>query len=87
MVPATYGYAWVSKPDDAARSPETQVHVLQEFGIREEHIFTGGMPGCSLSRPGWNELMTPVQPNDTVFTVQRTYNLPGTRGINGRRRD
>ena len=43
MIPATYGYARVSKPDDASRSPETQLHVLQEFGIREEHIFTGGM--------------------------------------------
>ena len=40
-----------------------------------------------MSRPGWNELMTPVQPNDTVVTVQRTFNFPGTRGINGRRRD
>ena len=46
-----------------------------------------------MSRPGWNELMTPVQPNDTndtndtVVTVQRTFNLPGTIGINGRRRD
>ena len=58
MIPATYGYARVSKPDDASRSPETQLHVLQEFGIREEHIFTGGMTGSSLSRPGWNELMT-----------------------------
>ena len=61
--------------------------MLQEFGIREEHIFTGGMTGSPMPRPGWNELMTPVQPNDTVVTVQRTFNLPGTRGINGRRRD
>ena len=87
MIPATYGYAWISKPDDATRSPETQLHVLQEFGIREEHIFTREMTGSPMSRPSWNELMTPVQPNDTVVTVQRTFNLPGTRGINGRRRD
>ena len=80
MVPATYSYARVSKPDDATRSPETQLHVLQEFGIREEHIFTREMTGSPMSRPGWNELMTPVQPNDTVVTVQRTFNLPGTRG-------
>ncbi len=87
MIPATYGYARVTKSDDATRSPETQLHVLQEFGIREEHIFTREMTGSPMSRPGWNELMTPVQPNDTVVTVQRTFNLPGTRGINGRRRD
>ncbi len=55
MTPVTYGYARVSKTDDATRNPETQLQVLQECGIREEHIFTGG-----------NELMTPVQPNDSV---------------------
>ena len=69
MIPVTYGYARVSKPDDATRSPETQLHVLQEFGIREEHIFTREMTGSPMPRPGWNELMTPVQPNDTVVTV------------------
>ena len=51
MIPFTYGYARVSKLDNATRSPETQLHVLQEFGIREEHIITGGMTGSSLSRP------------------------------------
>ena len=69
MIPVTYGYARVSKTDDATRNPETQLNVLQEFGIREEHILTGGMTGSSLSRPGWNELMTPIQPNNTVVTV------------------
>ena len=69
MIPVTYGYARVSKTDDATRNPETQLQVLQEFGIREGHIFTGGMTGSSLSRPGWNELMTPVQPNGTGFIV------------------
>ena len=69
MIPVAYGCAGVSKTDDATRNPETQLHVLQEFGTREEHIFTGGMTDSSLSRPGRNELMTPVQPNDTVFTV------------------
>ena len=69
MIPVTYGYARVSKTDDATRNPETQLHVLQEFRIREEYIFTGGMTDSSLSRPGWNELMTPVQPNYTGFIV------------------
>ena len=90
MIPVTYGYARISKTGDAMRNPETQFHVLQEFGIREEHIFTGGMTGSPMSRPGWNELMTPVQPDDTddtVVAVQRTFNLPGTRCINSRRRD
>ena len=87
MIPVTYGYTRVSKTDDTTRNLETQLRILQQFGIREEHIFTGGMTDSSLSRPGWNELMTPVQPNDTVVTVQRTFKLSGIRGINGRRRD
>ena len=87
MVPVTYVHARSSKPDDATRNPETQIHVLQEFGIREEHILTRGMIGSSMSLPGWNELMTPVQPNDTVVIVELTFKLPGTRGINSHRRD
>ena len=87
MIPVTYGCAGVSKSDDATRNLETQLHVPQDFGVWEDHIFTREMTGSPMSRPGWNELMTPVQPNDTVVTVQRTFNLPGTRGINGRRRD
>ena len=69
LIPVAHGYSRVSKPDAATQSPETHLHMLQEFEICEEHIFTGGMTGCSLSCPGWNELMTPVQSNDTVFTL------------------
>ena len=76
MIPVTCGYARVSKPDDATRNPETQLHLLQEFGIREEHILTGGITGSSLSRPGWNELMTPVQPSDTVLPFSAPSNYP-----------
>ena len=69
MIPVTCGHARISKTDDDTRNPETRLHVLQEFGIPEERILTGGMTGSSLSRSGWNELMTSVQPNDTGFTV------------------
>ena len=69
MIPATYGYTRVSKTDDTTRNLETQLHILQQFGIRGEHISPDEMTGSSLSRPGWNELMTPVQPNDTGFIV------------------
>ena len=31
VVPATYGYARVSKTGDATRNPETQPRILQEF--------------------------------------------------------
>ena len=69
IIPVTYGYARVSKTDDATRNLETQLHILQEFGIREEHIFADEMSGRSMSRPGWNKLMTRVRPNDTVVVA------------------
>ncbi len=69
IIPVTYGYARVSKTDDATRNLETQLHILQEFGIREEHIFADEMSGSSMSRPAWNELMTRVRPNDTVVVA------------------
>ena len=65
MISVTFGYARVSKTDDATRNLETQLHILQEFGIREEHIFADEMTGSSMSRPAWNELMTRVRPNDS----------------------
>lgn len=55
MIPVAHGYARISKTDDAARNPETQLHVLKECGIREEHIFTGGMTRKSLPRPPWQD--------------------------------
>ena len=67
--PVTYGYARVSKTDDATRNLETQLHILQEYGIREEHVFSDEMTGSSMSRPAWNELMTRVQPSDTVVVA------------------
>ena len=48
---------------------ETQLHILQEFGIREEHIFADEMTGSSMSRPAWNELMTQVRPTDIVVVA------------------
>ncbi len=69
MIPVTYGYARVSKTDDATRNLETQLHILQEFGIRREHIFADEMTGSSMSRPAWIEVMTRVRPNDSVVVA------------------
>ena len=55
MILVAHGYARISKTDDAARNPETQLHVLQECGIREERIFTGGITRKSLSWPPWQD--------------------------------
>ena len=64
VIPVTYGYARVSKTDDVTRNLETQLHILQEHGMRSEHIFADEMTGSSLFRPAWNELMTRVRLND-----------------------
>ena len=69
MIPVIYGYARVSKTDDATRNLETQLHVLQAFGVREALIFADEMTGSSMSRPAWNELMARVQPNDTIVVA------------------
>ena len=55
MIPVTYGYTRVSKIDYATRNLETQLHILQELGIREEDIFAEEITGSSMSRPTWNE--------------------------------
>ena len=70
VVPATYGYARVNKTGDVTRNPETQPHILQEFGIREEHIFTDEMTGSSMSCTGWNVLMDHVRPDDIVVIAR-----------------
>ncbi len=67
-IPVTYGYAWVSKTDDA-RNLETRLHALQDYGIRAEHIFTDGLTGRSMSHPPWNELIPLVRPNDIIVVV------------------
>ena len=69
MLSVTYGYARVSKTDDATRNLETQLHILQKFGIRQEHIFTDEMTGSSMSRPAWSDLMTRVRSNDTIVVA------------------
>ena len=72
MIPTTYGYARVNKPEDTTRNLETQLRILQEYGIREEHIFADEMTGSSMSRPAWNELMAGVRPNDTIVVAWLT---------------
>ena len=67
-IPVTYGYARVSKTDDA-RNLETQFQILQDYGIRAEHIFTDGLTGSSMSHPPWNALIPLVRPNDIIVVA------------------
>ena len=66
MLPATYGYARVSKADDDAKSLDTQLRLLAGHGIRENLIFTDVASGRSLARSGWQGLMDVVQTGDTI---------------------
>ena len=69
MLPVTCGYARVSKSDRDDRNLETQLRELATHGIRQELIFSDVMTGHLISRPGWDELMARVQPNDAIVVV------------------
>ena len=66
MLSVTYGYARVSKADDEARNLETQLGILADHGIREDLIFFDVASGRTMDRTGWMELMSRVQPGDTI---------------------
>ena len=69
MIPVTYGYAWVSKSDWDDRNLETQLSELANHGIRQEHILSDQMTGRGMLRPGWDDLMARVLPNDIIVVV------------------
>ena len=69
MLSVTYGYARVSKADDEARNLETQSRVLDDHGIRKDLIFTDVASGRTMNRTGWIELMSRVQPGDTIVVA------------------
>ena len=69
MLPVTYGYARVSKADDDAKNLETQLRLLADHGIRRDLIFTDVASGRTMNRPGWQDLMSRIQPGDTVVVA------------------
>ena len=69
MLPVTYGYARVSKSDDDAKNLETQLRLLAHHGIREDLIFTDVASGRTMNRPGWRDLLSHVQPGDTIVVA------------------
>ena len=69
MIPVTYGYARISKSDDDAKNLETQLRLLAHHGIREDLIHTDVASGRTMDRPGWRDLMGPVQPGDTIVVA------------------
>ena len=69
MLPVTYGYARVSKADDEARNLETQLGILTDHGIREDLIFSDVASGRTMNRTGWMDLVSRVQPGDTIVVA------------------
>ena len=69
MLPVTYGYARVSKADDDSKNLDTQILELQRHGIREDLVFTDVASGRTLKRQGWQDLMSRIQPGDTLVVA------------------
>ena len=80
MIPATYGYVRVSKSDRDGKNLETQLRILEEHGIRHEHIFRDVQSGSTFRRDGWNELMAHVRPKDIIVVCWLDRFLPETSG-------
>ena len=86
MLPVTYGYARVSKADDEAKNLETQLEVLADHGIREDFIFSDVASGRTMNRSDWLDLMSRVQPGDTIGVAfldrfSRTATMPMSRPV------
>ena len=69
MLPVTYDYARVSKADEEARNLETQLRILADHGIRGDLIFSDVASSRTMTRTGWTELMSRVQPGDTIVVA------------------
>ena len=69
MLPVTYGYPQVSKVDDDARNLEAQLEILADHGIRDDLIFSDVASGRIMHRIGWLDLMSRVQPGDTIVVA------------------
>ena len=77
MLSVTYGYARVSKADDAARNLETQLGILADHGIREDLMFSDVASGRTMNRTGWVDLMSRVQLNTYLFVPGGGRTIPG----------
>ena len=76
MTPVTYG--------DATRHLKTQLHVLQEFGVREDRIFTDAMTGSSMTRPAWNEWSPHSRPSGIILRLRPVVRMGLARIKNAR---
>ena len=66
MIAVVYGYARVSKTDRDDRNIETQLHQLEQHGVRRELVYVDDASGTTFNRPGWRQLAERLQLGDTV---------------------
>ena len=64
-LPVTYGYARVSKSDDAG-NVETQLQLLANHCIRENLVSSDIATGRTLRHTGWQELMSRLRTGHTL---------------------
>ena len=81
MIPATYGYARVSKADRDDKNLETQLHELAQYGLRRDLIFVDDEIGTTLKRPGWKELQERAQHGDTIVVWQDRFSRNFDEGV------
>ena len=71
-----YGYARISTAYEEAKDRnqtfERQVKILTDYGINEDDIYKDRITGGSKTseRPGYDELMSIVQPGDTIVVTE-----------------
>ena len=65
MDPAVFGYIRVSQAEGESGLP-TQRRILNEFGLRDDRIFTDIASGRTMRRPAWNSLRELLRPGDVV---------------------
>ena len=66
MIPVTYGYIRCSKSDREEKNLDTQLRIIENYGIREDHIFHDVESGGTFRRKGWEQLVATVQSGDTI---------------------
>ena len=65
MDPAVFGYIRVSQAEGES-GLATQRWILNDYGLRDDRIFTDVASGKNMRRPSWKELRGMLKPGDTV---------------------
>ena len=65
MDPAVFGYIRVSQAEGES-GLATQRRILNDYGLRDDRIFTDVASGKNMRRPSWRTLLETLKPGDTV---------------------